>query len=83
MIGNVTKIGTSLGIIIPRHIAKEGGFLKGSPIEIKFENNIISITKVPSVREGWAQAFAAYVREGEDEMAMPDYLDSEAMDVEM
>lgn len=27
------------------------------------------------VREGWADAFARYAEEGEDEMMLPDYVD--------
>lgn len=81
MLGRITKVGTSLGVIIPRHIAVEGGFQKGVPVNIEFSNNAISIKKAPGVREGWAEAFAEYAREGEDAMALPDFLDAEAMDL--
>ncbi len=82
MLARVTKIGTSLGVIIPRHIALEGGFQKGVPVNIGFNDETITITKAPAVREGWAEAFAAYAREGEDALVLPDFLDAEALEVE-
>lgn len=81
MQARISRIGTSLGVIIPRHITKEGGFQKGVPVDISLENDKIMITKVPEVRKGWAEAFAAYARQGEDTLVMPDYLDSEALDL--
>lgn len=74
----ITKVGTSVGLIIPRFIAIEGGFHTGTPINIEYDNEQITITKVSEVRKGWAEAFAKYAREGEDEMLIPDYIDSEA-----
>lgn len=82
MQARITKVGTSLGVIIPKYIALEGGFLKGVPVNISFENEKITISKAPTVREGWAEAFAAYAREGEDTLVMPDFLDGEALEVE-
>lgn len=77
----ISRIGTSLGVIIPRHIMQEGGFQKGLPVEISLENDKIMISKVPEVRKGWADAFAAYARNGEDALVLPDYLDTEAIDL--
>ncbi len=37
-------------------------------------------TKIKSIGEGWAEAFAKYAQEGEDELALPDSLDVEALD---
>ena len=65
----------------PRYIAVEGGFTKGSSVNIEFTNNQIIISKPKTVREGWAAAFAQYAKEGEDAMLLPDYLDSEAVDL--
>ncbi|MDE6638708.1 MAG: AbrB/MazE/SpoVT family DNA-binding domain-containing protein [Muribaculaceae bacterium] len=81
MQARISRIGTSLGVIIPRHITKEGGFQKGLPVEITLENDKITISKIPVVRKGWAEAFAAYAKTGEDDLAIPDYLDSEAIDL--
>lgn len=81
MLAKVSQVGSSVGVIIPRYIATEGGFTKGSPINIEFHNSQIIITKQKSKREGWASAFAKYAREGEDEMLLPDFLDNEAVEL--
>lgn len=78
MLAKVSQVGTSVGIIIPRYIATEGGFTKGSPVNIEYTDNQIIITKPKAKREGWAAAFARYAKEGEDAMLLPDYLDAEA-----
>ena len=81
MLTKVSQVGTSVGVIIPRYIATEGGFTKGSSVNIEFTNNQIIISKPSNKREGWAAAFANYAKEGEDEKLLPDYLDSEAIDL--
>ena len=81
MLTKVSQVGTSVGVIIPRYIATEGGFTKGSSVNIEFTNNQIIISKPSNKREGWAAAFAKYAKEGEDEKLLPDYLDSEAIDL--
>lgn len=78
MLAKVSQVGSSVGVIIPRYIANEGGFTKGSPINIEFTDNRIIISKPKTVREGWAAAFAKYAGEGEDRMLLPDFLDGEA-----
>lgn len=80
MQARITKIGTSIGVIIPRYIAMEGGFKKGIPVDISFENDKITISKAPAVREGWAEAFATYAREGEDALVIPDFLATEVLE---
>lgn len=79
MLARISQVGTSVGVIIPRYIASEGGFSKGSPVNIEFSNNQIIISKPKTKREGWAEAFAKYANEGADPMLLPDYLDSEAV----
>ena len=74
----ISQVGTSVGVIIPRFIATEGGFSKGSSVNIEFKNDQIIISKIRSNRAGGADAFAKYANEGEEEMLLPDYLDSEA-----
>lgn len=81
MLGRISQVGTSVGVIIPRHIASEGGFTKGSPVNIEFTDNQIIISKPKTKREGWAEAFARYANEGEDANMLPDFLDSEAMEL--
>lgn len=81
MEAKITKVGTSVGVIIPRYIAAEGGFFKGSPVNIEYSDNKIIISKLTKPRSGWAEAFANYANEGEDEMLLPDFIDNEALDL--
>lgn len=81
MLAKISQVGTSVGVIIPRYIATEGGFSKGSPVNIEYSNDQIIISKPKAKREGWAAAFAKYAKEGEDAMLLPDYLDSEAIEL--
>lgn len=81
MLAKISQVGTSVGVIIPRYIATEGGFTKGSSVNIEFLNNQIIISKPDNKREGWAAAFAKYAKEGEDAVLLPDYLDSEAVEL--
>lgn len=81
MLSKVSQIGSSLGVIIPKYIATEGGFTKGLPINVEFHDNKIIIYKTRTKREGWASAFAQYAEEGEDSMLLPDFLDNEAIEL--
>lgn len=78
MEAKVVKVGTSLGMVIPRFIAVEEKLVQGSPINIEYSNNRIIVTKLEKSRSGWAEAFAKYAAEGEDEQMLPDFMDSEA-----
>lgn len=81
MLTRISQVGTSVGVIIPRYIANEGGFKKGSPVNIEYTGDQIIISKPMNKRAGWAEAFAKYAKESEDAMLLPDYLDNEAMDL--
>ena len=45
MLTNISKWGNSLGIRIPRSIAKQIGISEGEPVELTIENNHIVIQK--------------------------------------
>lgn len=81
MEARITRVGTSLGVIIPKYVAAEGGFVKGMPINIEYKDNAIIITRNHSVRAGWAEAFARYAAEGEEDTLLPDFIDSEAIEL--
>ncbi len=81
MLAKISQVGTSVGVIIPRYIATEGGFSRGSSVNIEFKDNQIIISKPKTKREGWGAAFKKYAEEGEDAVLLPDHLDSEAMDL--
>ena len=78
MEAKVVKVGTSLGLVIPRFIAIEEGLTHGTPINIEYSNNQMVVTRKKKIRAGWAEAFAKYAAEGEDELMLPDFIDSEA-----
>lgn len=77
MEAKVVKVGTSLGLVIPRFIAVEGGFTHGTPINIEYKDGQMVVSRKKKIREGWSEAFAKYAYEGEDEMMIPDFMDSE------
>jgi antitoxin component of MazEF toxin-antitoxin module len=77
MEAKVVKVGTSLGLVIPRFIAVEGGFTHGTPINIEYKDGQMVVSRKKKIREGWSEAFAKYASEGEDEMMIPDFMDSE------
>lgn len=73
----VIKVGTSLGLIIPKLMAKDYDLQYGTKIEVELKDDIIVIKKKKSARDGWRDAFAQYAKEGEDRQLLPDHLDSE------
>ena len=77
----ITQVGTSVGVIIPRYIAAEGGFIKGASVNIEYKDEKITISKLSQPRKGWDKAFEDYAKEGEDELMLPDFFDNEAMDL--
>lgn len=78
MESKIIKVGTSLGLIVPGSFAKEYGLKFGTKIElIRKENGEFVVRKKANAREGWAEAFAQYAKEGEDELLLPDFIDSE------
>ena len=81
MLSKITSVGSSVGVIIPKYIASEGGFNKGAPVNIVYKDQQIIITKPKQSRQGWATAFAEYARQGEQPMLLPDAVDSESIDL--
>jgi len=77
MKAKVIKVGSSLGLIIPKYVAAEGGFILGTNLELNLNNGKIVITKRDELRKGWKDAFSKYAKEGEDEMLIPDFVDTE------
>ncbi len=74
----IIKIGTSLGLIIPGTIIKSSNLKFGTKLEIKLrKGGELVITPKANVREGWAEAFATYAKEGEDDLILPDFMDAE------
>lgn len=76
----VIKVGTSLGLIIPKIVARDIGLQAGTPIEVNLKEDKMIVSKKTGVRAGWGEAFAAYASQGEDGLLLPDYLDTEIED---
>ncbi|RYX82766.1 AbrB/MazE/SpoVT family DNA-binding domain-containing protein [bacterium] len=76
MKSSIRNIGNSKGIILPQNILKE--------CEIEYEVNLevrdktIVITPVETQkRKGWAEAFQAMAKNGDDELVIPDVFEDE------
>jgi antitoxin MazE len=66
----IVRIGNSQGVRIPKPLIERTGLKE--EVEIEVEGNQLVIRSVAGPRAGWAEAFQAMAREGDDEM-----LDSE------
>jgi len=74
----VLKIGNSLGFKVPDVMVKDFDIKVGAKIIVDFrQNGDIILQKKTKARDGWANAFALYALDGEDEMMLPDFLDTE------
>lgn len=77
----VIRIGSSLGIVLPKAIIKDSDCSAGKVLDISSKNGTITIKKKSKVRDGWEKAFAAYAEEGEDKILLPDFIDSETTEI--
>lgn len=62
----IIKIGNSQGIRIPKPVLEQVGFL--GEVEIDVQEGRIVLSPIEGPRAGWAAAFAAMARAGDDEM---------------
>jgi len=62
----IVKIGNSRGIRIPKLVLDEIGL--DDEVEMEIENNQLVIRPVPSVRQGWAEAFKKMAEKGDDRL---------------
>lgn len=78
------EIGTSRGIIIPRHILEDAHIGVNDKLEIDFceAENTIRIKKslINKPRSNWALAFKKLHEAKEDELLIPDVFDDENID---
>jgi antitoxin component of MazEF toxin-antitoxin module len=78
MEATVIRIGNSLGFSVPERIINDYNIKVGTRVEMDFkQNGYVVLREKSKVREGWADAFALYAREGEDMPLLPDFLDTE------
>jgi antitoxin MazE len=66
MMTRIVKIGNSRGIRIPKLVLDEIGL--DDEVEMEIENNQLVIRPVPSVRQGWAEAFKKMAEKGDDRL---------------
>lgn len=78
------EIGTSKGVIIPRHILENAHITVNDDLEIDFyeEDNTIRIKKsvLQQPRLGWALAFKKLHKAEEDQLLIPDVFEDECID---
>jgi len=78
MEATVIEIGNSLGLKVPDAVIKDFNLKAGIKIEMNFiRDDGFVLRKKSKIREGWDIAFAQYALNGEDELMLPDFLDSE------
>jgi antitoxin MazE len=75
----IRNIGNSKGVIIPQNILKECHIENEVNIEIH-NNNIVISPVVDIKRKGWADAFKAMAKNGDDELVIPDVFDDEGLE---
>jgi len=76
----VIKIGSSLGIKFPDVVKQNYNLAIGTKVEFNFSSDCeVIIRKKSKLREGWDAAFAQYAFDGEDELMLPDFIDSETV----
>lgn len=75
---DIIKIGNSKGIRIPASLLKQCGIDKKVEIEVRHSNIILKPIKTP--RESWAAAFKEMRKRGDDQLLIPDELDSDLME---
>jgi len=62
----LVRVGNSKGVRIPKPVIAQCGF--GTEVEMRVEGRNLVISRGRRLREGWADAFAAMNREGEDRL---------------
>ncbi|GEM_PF-2487449 len=72
----VIHIGTSIGIVIPKHVAKALKIASGDYLQLSLEDGMcLKLNKKNDIQEGWDEMFERYAKEGEDKNLIPEFLD--------
>ncbi len=64
MKARIIRIGNSQGIRIPKPLLEQSGL--GEEVELEVERDQIVIRRAGRPREGWAEAFEAMAKQGDD-----------------
>jgi antitoxin MazE len=69
----LTRIGNSFGIRIPKPIIEMAG-LAGRDLELKVVDDGLLLSPLRPVRQGWKEAFRSMRNTGDDKLVLPDAL---------
>ena len=69
---DLTRIGNSQGVRIPKAVIEQCGF--GSRVEMRVEGDSLIIGRLPQ-RSGWDGAFEAVAERGDDAALLPEGLE--------
>jgi antitoxin MazE len=72
---NIIQIGDSQGVILPFDILRQLNLGIKSTVSVLVDKNEIIIKSPP--RQGWAEAFNAFAKSGEEESFFPDFFEDE------
>jgi len=78
MNADIIRIGNSKGIRIPASLLKQCGINKKVEIEVRYNNIILKPIKSP--REEWAAKFKMMAKRGDDQILIPDELDTDLLE---
>lgn len=78
----VRRMGNSSGVIIPKPLLGEVGLEAGDDVEMALDNGRIVLTPLKShPRAGWAEAAKAVSEAGDDQLAWPEFANTEDDDL--
>jgi len=75
---DIVKIGNSKGVRLPAAVLKQCGI--GTKVEMEIRHNHIILKPVRTPRNGWAAAFQRMSRYSDDQLLVPDEIDTHLME---
>jgi len=79
----VRRLGNSSGIIIPKSLLADAGFIVGDAVDLTLEEGRIVLAPVQRrARSGWAEASVSLAGAGDDALVWPEFgnADDDALD---
>lgn len=74
----IVKIGNSKGIRLSKTILEKYNFV--DKLELILEEDALILKPIKKVRAGWDEAFKEMVKNGDDELLIPDVFEDEEWD---
>lgn len=75
---SIVKIGNSKGIRLSKTILEKYNFV--DKLELILEEDALILKPIKKVRAGWDEAFKEMVKNGDDELLIPDVFEDEEWD---